>query len=187
MRMSTRSDMHLLERVAEGDAEAVRDVVDRYGDLVWSLARRFTRSDADAEEAVQDIFVMLWRKASKYDRHAGAEITFVSLLARRELIDRWRRASRRPELTGIEDLGSEAASEEPIEENDVARRAVRAFGALERDVQIALRLSIEHGCSHGEIADLTGTPLGTVKSRIRKGLKLIRDAVEGAQVASATP
>ncbi|MEM8835940.1 MAG: RNA polymerase sigma factor [Planctomycetota bacterium] len=179
--------MHLLERVADGDARAVRDVIDRYGDLVWSLARRFTNSDADAEEAAQDIFVMLWRKASKYDREAGAEITFVSLLARRELIDRWRRASRRPKLTDVEELGDPVGADAHDELDELASKAMRAFGGLEKDVQMALRLSVEHGCSHGQIADLTGAPLGTVKSRVRKGLKLIREAVEGSSLTGATP
>ena len=175
----------LLERIAQGDASAVRDVIDLYGDLVWSLARRFTNSDADAEEAVQDIFVTLWRKAGHYDREIGSEVTFVSVLARRLLIDRWRRAARRPRLGDMEDhAGGGDTASAAAERDELAAAAAAAFEELTEEQRVVLRLSIEFGCTHEMIAELTGYPLGTVKTRIRLGLKRIRERVEQGRVST---
>ena len=168
----------LLERIASGDTEAVREVIETYGDLVWSLARRFTRSDADAEEAVNDIFVTLWRKADQYDPSIGPEVTFVSVLARRQLIDRWRSAARRPKTADLSHASERTANEHTQDTSEMSRRAFDAFSELEKDVQIALRLSIEFGCSHSSIAEMTDSPLGTVKTRIRRGLSQIRDRIK---------
>ncbi len=168
----------LLERIASGDTEAVREVIDTYGDLVWSLARRFTHSDADAEEAVNDIFVALWRKADQYDPAIGPEVTFVSVLARRQLIDRWRSASRRPKTADLSFAAERTVYDDLPESEEISKRAFDAFSELEKDVQIALRLSIEFGCSHSSIAEITDSPLGTVKTRIRRGLSQIRDRIK---------
>ncbi len=167
-------DAPLLTRIADGDLPAVRQVVDRYGDLVWSLARCFTNSDADAEDAVQDIFLTLWRKAGRYDPALGAEVTFVSVLARRVLIDRWRRNKRIPgadEIGRVREHLSPATRQQPAE----LAAVTEAFGALKDELQVVLRLSIEHGCTHEMISEITGLPLGTVKTRIRKGLTLVRE------------
>jgi len=165
--------MSLLERIANGEAAAVREIIDQYGDLIWSLASRFTHNDADAEEAVQDIFVLLWRKADQYDRTVGAEVTFVSVLARRCLIDRWRQASRRPTPAEL-NAGTVGVSDSPTTEQDeIAAAALAAFDNLESEQQQLIRLSIILGCSHSAIAQITGLPLGTVKTRIRTGLKAI--------------
>lgn len=178
MTMPSGVKKQTLERIADGDSAAVRELVDLYGDLVWSLARRFTGSEADAEEAVQDIFVLLWRKAHHYDRDTGAEVTFVSVLARRTLIDRWRRAKRRPNTTELKNSVPAETKAARLETDELAARAADAFAMLEPDAQTALRLSIEFGCSHADIADITETPLGTVKSRIRTGLRTIRTAMK---------
>ncbi len=173
------SDTNLLERIASGDATAVRAVIDAYGDLVWSLARRFTGNDADAEDAVQDIFTMLWRKADVYDRAMGAEVTFVSLLARRVLIDRWRREGRRVATTTLDHDGS-APGGPWGEREELIRLASRAFDELDEDQQTAIRLSLSYGLTHEMIAQTTNVPVGTVKTRIRRGLARVRDRLNGA-------
>lgn len=165
----------LLERIASGDSAAVRAVIEEYGDLVWSLARRFTDNDADAEDAVQDIFTMLWRKAEVYDRSQGAEITFVSLLARRVLIDRWRREGRR--IKSIPLLPDHDAAAPWVREAESVRLATEAFEELDDDQKTAIRLSICFGLTHEMIAEATDTPVGTVKTRIRRGLARVRDRV----------
>lgn len=163
----------LLERIAAGDAEAVRAVIEEYGDLVWSLARRFTDSDADAEDAVQDIFTMLWRKADVYNRSMGAEITFVSLLARRVLIDRWRRQGRQVKAVSLQ--ADHAPEAKWSREEEATRLATQAFEELDDDQKTAIRLSICFGLTHEMIAEATDTPVGTVKTRIRRGLAKVRD------------
>lgn len=175
--MSGPDDPQLLERVAVGDPLAVRAVIERYGDLVWSLARRFTDTEADAEEAVQDIFMTLWRKSDRFDPSAGAEVTFVSVLARRLLIDRWRRESKRPKPAEIEGKPVPDLASARLETDELAAHAREAFAELDEATQHLLRLSVEAGCSHAIIADICEMPLGTVKSRIRAGLTKIRDAL----------
>ncbi len=178
---ASSSQSALLHRVARGDPSAVREVVDEYGDLIWSLARKFTHSDADAEEAVQDIFVQLWRKADRFDASRGTEVTFVSVLARRLLIDRWRRERRQPATDGFMHETTPASQQTAaVEQDEIARAAATAYADLSEDQQLALRLSIERGFTHEMIASVTETPLGTVKTRIRSGLGRIRQATETA-------
>src|SRR5215813_10857739 len=88
------SELALLARVAGGDPGAVRDCLARYGGLVWSIARRF--EGGDAEDAVQEIFLDLWRSAARFDPQIASEPAFVAMIARRRLIDRRRTRQRRP-------------------------------------------------------------------------------------------
>ncbi len=167
-----------LQRVAAGDPNAVAEVIDLYGDLIWSLALRFTNAEADAEDAVQDVFLHLWRKADRFDPARGAEVTFVSVLTRRLLIDRYRRAAARPE-SALTEAHDPAAPDSPsADTGELARAAVQAFNDLDEDHRTALRLAIELGRTHPEIAEITGSPLGTVKSRIRNGLRKVRDQLD---------
>lgn len=173
----------MLERIAAGDSEAVRECLAKYGDLVWSLARSFTGNDADAEDAVQDIFILLWERADRFDRHAGSEVTFVSVLARRRLIDRWRRASRQPRAAEL-DPEARTGDLPPALDEDLAaaREALATLSADEREV---LELSVCRGRSHQQIAESTGLPLGTVKTRVRRALARVRECVSGAQERTA--
>ena len=81
----------LLSRIGTGDKAAVSEFVDRYGGLLWSMALRSTRNEADAEDAVQDVFVELWKVAGKFNSELSSEKTFVCMVARRRLIDRSRK------------------------------------------------------------------------------------------------
>ena len=181
------SDARLLERIAEGDPSAVRDVMARYGDLVWSLALRFTGSEAEAEDAVHEIFITLWRKAARFDPSKGAEATFVAIVARRLLIDRWRRDHRRPRPADLDAHAAPVAPSErpsdPASAGELSAEVAAAFESLDPAQQTLLRLSIAQGCSHGAIAEITGLPLGTVKTRIRTGLLRLRELVrEGSRL-----
>ena len=87
----------LLQRVQAGDAGALQACIDRYGGLIWSLALRLSPNYQDAEDATQEIFLDLWRNAGRYRPERGSEQVFVTVLARRRLIDRLRRSGRRPQ------------------------------------------------------------------------------------------
>jgi RNA polymerase sigma factor (sigma-70 family) len=84
----------VLERIAAGDPAAVDECIDRYGALVWSLARRHLRQHADADDAVQEIFIEIWRSAARFDPVIASEATFITMISRRRLIDRQRKQSR---------------------------------------------------------------------------------------------
>ncbi len=176
----------LLPRIAQNDASAIAHAVEAYGPLVWSLAKGFTRSDAEAEEAVHEIFVQLWRKAEHYKPELGAEVTFISIIARRCLIDRRRRALARARHEQQAGLDKQVSSGHRAEQDgtikgwdaegvDEVRRATGALNNLTEDVREVLQLSIAHGRTHEQIAQLKGLPVGTVKTHLRRGLAKIRD------------
>lgn len=169
----------LLPRVAAGDAAAVREVVSTYGGLVWSIARKF--EPGDAEDAVQEIFLDLWKSSGRYDPAIASEAAFIAMIARRRLIDRRRRYRRRPttqHLTDIPSIPDDAAVGPDVCAE--AQQAARALRLLTSEQRRVLVLST-HGLSHGEIAAQTGMPLGTVKAHARRGLLSIRAALLGVK------
>jgi RNA polymerase sigma-70 factor (ECF subfamily) len=153
--------------------------MDTYGGLVWSLARQLSRTQQDAEDAVQEIFIDLWKSAGRYDETQSAEITFVAMIARRRLIDRLRRLKNAPETDELpEDMAdTRRPIEKEMEINSEAAVAAQAMSQLRPEQQEVLRLAIYEGLSHKEIASATGMPLGTVKTHVRRGLLHIREAL----------
>ena len=160
----------------------------RFSGLVWSIARKLSADPSDAEDAVQEVFIDLWRSAHRFDPEKGTETTFVATIARRRLIDRGRRRQRRPEVPGVDE--AVAAPNPTPQDSDVKDRAAmvdRAMGALRPEQRRVLQLAIHHGASHEQIATSTGMPLGTVKTHARRGLIRLRDILvrEGAIAPSS--
>lgn len=159
--------------------------MDVYGGLVWSLARRFSRSAADAEDASQEIFLEIWKSAARYDPAQGSEAVFLTTIARRRLIDRMRTAKRRPVTEEFdEDFTIDPARDVPdsgalAAESAIAQRALAQLGAGEREI---LLMGIVEGMSHSEIATATGKPLGTVKTQLRRGLIKIRALLDSGAI-----
>ena len=172
----------LLHRVATGDPASVRECIDRFGGLVWSIARRLSPSPAEAEDAVQDIFVDLWRSAARFDPRISSDTAFVAVIARRRLLDRRRRRQRRPDTEPFPDVqvGPELAAHASQELCGEAALAAKALAQLRPEQRQVLLLSACHGLSHDEIATLTGMPLGTVKAHARRGLLRVRELLDGA-------
>jgi RNA polymerase sigma-70 factor (ECF subfamily) len=173
------SQKSILERIAAGDPAAVQECIEAYGDLVWSLARRFLRNDADAEDAVQDVFIDLWGSAHRFDRNIASEVAFVSTIARRRFIDKIRQGSRRP---GMDSLDDEETGESrhpavtaPFEQESDVAIVERVLATMEPEHREILALSLYEGYSHSEIAERLSLPLGTVKTRVRRGLIYIRE------------
>ena len=175
-----------MERIAEGDRSAVQECVDRYGPLVWSLARRFCAGRDDAEDAAQEIFIELWTSASRYDPNVAGETTFVSMIARRRLIDRMRKHQRQPVIENLEQAAElpSPSSGHGAERASDAMRAAEAMNELRPEQRNVLRLSIYHGLSHGDIAEKLGMPLGTVKTHARRGLLRIRERMSEARAST---
>lgn len=194
----------LLHQVARGEPKAVAVLLERYGGLVYSLARRFSYSPAEVDDAVQEVFAAVWQSAARFDPGLGAEETFVATVARRRLIDRRRRAQRRaahvregdveaasapaPSADGWGSgregggVGAGSSAERAAEVSDEAARAMDALALLRPEQQRCLRLSVCQGLSHEEIAASTGIPLGTVKTHVRRGLIAIRESLEKQSV-----
>lgn len=173
-------EIPLLSRIAEGDSLAIDECLDRYGGLVWSLARRLSPSLADAEDAVQEIFVDLWRNAGRFREELAEETTFVAMIARRRLIDRLRKTRREPESQPIDRSALDFAAPpqtDPAELSEEAARAAACLQGLKSDERRILELSIYHGLPQTRIAEQTGLPLGTVKTHARRGLTQLRDCM----------
>jgi len=168
--------LSLLQRVAAAEAAAVDECLAKYGGLVWSLARRLCPRHEDAEDAVQEIFVEIWRNAGKFDPEIASEATYITMIARRRLIDRYRRRQRDLDTTVLEEAAVASPAEherwtEVSEEAARARELIQQLRPVERQV---LELSVNHGLSQTQIAEATNLPLGSVKTHARRGLIKLR-------------
>lgn len=169
----------ILQRLGAGDPRAAEECLDRYGPLVWSLARRHSRVASEAEDAVQEIFLALWKNASRFDPAKASEATFVTMLARRRLIDLHRHKERRPESKTVEpefDLMPDLRSGE-VEARAEAHQVGRVIERLKPKEREAVALSVYQGMSHSEISTHMQIPLGTVKTYIRRGLTRVREVL----------
>jgi RNA polymerase sigma factor (sigma-70 family) len=169
----------ILERVAAGEAAAVEQCLATYRGLVWALARRSIANLTDAEDAVQEIFIELWRTAGRFDPALSSEPTYITMVAKRRLIDRFRRARRTPETsslsneTGLEAVATPQADR--VGQDEEAAQIRRQMQRLRREERLVLELSIEQGMSQSEIAVATKLPLGTVKTHARRGMMRLRE------------
>jgi len=175
-----QAETSVLERVAAGDQAAVKECLDRFSGLVWTLARRTLSSPQDAEDAVQEIFVEIWQNAGRFDSSLGSETVFVATIARRRLIDRLRKQGRQPYTESVDEPGLNLSgnvghSQEVSTEATIAARALQTLKPAQQKV---LELGLLRGLSHSEIAEHTGMPLGTVKTQMRRGLIKIRELMD---------
>ncbi len=166
----------VLTRIAAGDPTAVPECIARYGALVWSLARRFLGNTTDAEDAVQDVFIDLWKNAARYDPARASEPTYITMIARRRLIDRKRRAGRTVTAQPLpeETIGG-GGNNSHLEIQDEAAKAAAALNELREEERRVIQMAVYQGLTHEEIAATTGLPIGTVKTHIRRGLIRVRE------------
>jgi RNA polymerase sigma-70 factor (ECF subfamily) len=167
----------LLHDVAAGKADSIDACLRRFSAPVWQLARRVLGSEHDTEDAVQEIFLDVWRSAERFDPRAGSELTFVLTIARRRLIDRTRRRQRIPApdeaaVETVTELGSAMAG---VETRDESARVAAAMAQLRPEQRSVLEASFLAGQTHSQIAAETGMALGTVKTHARRGLRRVRE------------
>jgi len=175
-------DALLIGRIAHGDTAALGELYDRYGRTVFGVLYRMLGAPEPAEEVAQDAFHAVWRRAATYQPDRGSVRTWVLAIARNAAID-WRRTKgRRIEREAAIDEALLLVEDTRVEDRVIASLSaerVRAAMALLPDEQrVALSLAFWSGLSQSEIAARTGTPLGTVKSRVRLGLSKLRDRLQ---------
>jgi RNA polymerase sigma-70 factor (ECF subfamily) len=180
--------LSILQRIAAGDPHAVDECLDQYRGLIWSLARRLSPVYADAEDAVQEIYLEIWRCASRFDPQVASETAFIATIAKRRLIDRHRRRSRDIDAAPIEDESAIASSAvtDTIELQEEAERVRVVMGRLRHDERRVLEMSLVNGLTHSEISEATSLRLGTVKTHARRGLNRLREML-GVDHSSSTP
>ncbi len=177
-------DAALIRLIAHNKSEALSQLYDRYGRLVFSVALNAVGNGNTAEEIVQDVFTRVWEKASMYDASLARVSTWLISITRNRAIDELRRNRVRPEheSVGWEDVEPAhiPLSDNPEDELEISwqQQVVRqAIASLPIDQQKALALAYFRGYSHTEIAEALGEPLGTVKTRIRMAMQKLRQVL----------
>jgi RNA polymerase sigma-70 factor (ECF subfamily) len=174
-------DPSLIRLLTRRQVDAISELYNRYGRLVFSLAMNSIGDAAVAEEIVQDVFMRVWEKASTYDASIAKVSTWLTSITRHRVIDEFRRGKRRPDKVSVswtdlspEDAPYSSGPEEEVElslQNKFVRKALNTLSIGERE---ALALAYFKGYSHSEIAEHLGIPLGTVKTRIRMAMQKLR-------------
>jgi RNA polymerase sigma-70 factor (ECF subfamily) len=178
-------DAALVEAMAAGERRALDELYGRYAARVMALLVRMLPSRAEAEERLQDVFLELWRRAPQYDRSRAAVSTWVITVARSRALDTLRSRARRRADAQVPSEDAQLAAPESdrpdrrAEEAMRRQRLARALEALSPEQRQVLDLSYFAGRSHSEIAAELALPLGTVKSRIIGGMKVLRQVLGG--------
>ncbi len=169
----------ILSRVAAGEARAMNLCITQYGGIVWSIVKRYVKDTSEAEDLVQEVFTEIWKKAGSFDAAIASESTFVGLIARRRAIDFLRRQGRQP---GFEPLAAAEALPQPSSDKSSItcdpETVKSSLANLPSDTRQLFHLFFEEGCTHPEIAERTGLPVGTVKTRLRRGLITLREQLQ---------
>lgn len=174
---STEDDSALLALVQSGDESAMASLFDRYSKVVYSVSLRVLRDPASAEDVLQEIFMQIWRNPDSFTSTRGSLGGWLAVVARNRSIDTLRR--RRP-TESVEDviLASSTNLADEAERNSLMERARSVIGNLPMEQRKTLEMAFFDGLTHSEIAEMTGDPLGTVKTRIRSALTTLRKAFQ---------
>lgn len=169
--------------VQRGDQSAFATVYDLLADRVYGTVARVLRDPAMSQEVTQEVFVEVWRTASRFDDERGTITAWVITMARRRAVDRVRREqSQRNRIDELNDQPTESVTnpaDEVISSMDVTRVRT-AVATLPDDQREVIELCFFEGLSHGDVARRLDLPLGTVKGRARGGLKKLRGLVGGS-------
>lgn len=173
------SDVVLLDRMRAGDEGALAALYDRWSDRIHALAVHLLRDARDAEDIVEETFWQAWRGAARFDAARGSVGAWLLTICRSRALDRLRARRRRPEATSLDDAppavdpaGDPMTSMVSKETGRIVRAALAELPAEQRQ---ALELAYFKGLSQSEIAEQTGQPLGTIKTRVRLAMVKLRE------------
>ena len=179
---ASREDAALVRRMQSGDESALGEFYDRWFPVVNCLITRMVKVPADVEDVVEETFWQAWRQANRYDPERGTVQTWLLTMARSRALDRLR-ANRRLREESIDDKDTAPASfvESPsnpsldVEHAERKRIVLAALAELPAEQRQALELGYFSGLSQSEIAERTGQPLGTIKTRMRLAMQKLRE------------
>jgi RNA polymerase sigma-70 factor, ECF subfamily len=173
--LSTQDDAALLSGVQRGDENAMASLFDRYSKVVYSVALRVLRDPASAEDVLQEIFMQIWRNPDGFVATRGSLGGWLAVVSRNRSIDALRR-KRPSEQVDDMALASPYNLADEAERNSMMARARGVIQLLPTEQRKTLEMAFFDGLTHSEIAEMTGDPLGTVKTRIRSALATLRKA-----------
>ncbi len=171
------SDWSLLERVVRKDESALSALYDRYSGLVYSEAKRILRDTGAAEEILQDLFHQVWRTAERFDQARGSLAGWLLVAARNRAISRLRRKAGKTEELNENGVSLRIDLESAAAQNLLLDKVRAAMGSLPETQRQAVEFAYFEGMSHTEIAEKTGQPLGTVKTRIRSAMGTLKQVL----------
>ena len=172
---STQDDGALLLLVQRGDEQAMAALFDRYSKVVYSVALRVLRDPASAEDVLQEIFMQIWRRPDGFIATRGSLGGWLAVVSRNRSIDALRR-KRPTEQVDEMVLPSSYNLADEAERNGMMDKARVVIQKLPPEQRKTLEMAFFDGLTHSEIAEMTGDPLGTVKTRIRSALLTLRKA-----------
>jgi RNA polymerase sigma-70 factor (ECF subfamily) len=181
----TPPEAALLRRISSGDSEAFDDLYTRWSPMLYGLLCKILEDPREAEDALQEGFLHIWRKAASYDPDRSSPTTWAYMIFRNKAIDRLRSRERRGK--GMERIAEEEPTFAPSSadpgddaETQERRQAVKAaLDSIPADQREAVSLAFFSGLTQTEIAEKLGAPLGTIKARIRRGLLKLGDVLKG--------
>jgi RNA polymerase sigma-70 factor (ECF subfamily) len=173
---SAEDDAALLAQVQRGDEQAMAALFDRYSKIVYSVALRVLRDPAAAEDVLQEIFMQIWRNPTSFIATRGSLGGWLAVVSRNRSIDALRR-KRPTEQVEEMALASNYNLADEAERNSLMEKARGVIRLLPMEQRKTLEMAFFDGLTHSEIAEMTGDPLGTVKTRIRSGLTTLRKAL----------
>ncbi len=187
--LSFRDDSDLVARLKRRDPDAMSDLYNRYGRMMYSLILRIVRNDAVAEDLVQETFLRVWNRVHGFDQDRGALGPWVLTVARNRAIDYLRSVQGRDLESPLEAERMENPSlflnlETDILNIDRMRRLKTAFEKLTPNQRTVIELAYYEGLSQTEMSEHLKQPLGTVKTWVRTALKLLREELEEQQVVA---
>jgi RNA polymerase sigma-70 factor (ECF subfamily) len=173
---------HWLVGTASGDRGAFENLYSRTSAKLFGVCLRILHERSEAEEVLQDVYLTIWRKAGQYDGDRASPITWLAMIARNKSIDRLR--SGRIDRAALPiDLAAQLA-DEGISASALAEAAAEGkrlhncLDELSGEQRGAIRVAFFEGCTYEEIAERSDTPLGTIKSWIRRGLLKLKDCLQ---------
>lgn len=172
------SDIELLHAVARSDEAALAALYDRYRIILFGLLVRILSSREESEDVLQEVFLQVWRRAGDFDEERGRPFTWLVTLARSRAIDRLRVLASRQRLadSAAQEVTGEASDAVADTLHAEQREIVaRALATLPEEQRRTLKLAYFEGLTQSEIATQLGTPLGTVKTRMRTGMMKLRE------------
>lgn len=179
-----RLDVALIERIVAREASAVGELYDRYNRLLYGLILRILRDHSEADEVLQEVFVSVWNRAETYDAALGSPAAWLVRIARNRAIDR-----RRANLTRVrvaETVPLELQSSDNPEVSallgEQQRIVARALDAIPREQRDLIEEAYFLGLTQSELAERHKLPLGTVKTRMRTGLLMLRQQLSQVSV-----
>jgi len=169
VRYVAEHDDTLVDRLAAGDDDALKELFDRYSGFVLGLARRVTRNEQVAEEVVQDVFASIWAKPQRFNASRGSLRAYLGVLTYSRAVDVVRSDVRRRarEARCVAEDVDLRSNVDPLDATSVAEAVRNAITCLPDDQRLAVELAFFHGHTYREVATVLGIPEGTAKSRLR--------------------